>query len=174
MWQVGYHCQPGLEAARGYSIDLFPQASQAPRAGPCTVLRVLIYMSLQAQYCCDPTIELLLRCQAHHYLEYRLLQAKWAPSCCSLPPCSDSPMQCSCFLEEGRLASVPASRKEVFESRLSLADKRALWRFLKGTSEALQGTGSLQVSLWGAGYRRHCRETCSGLMWLQQRWSKHC
>ena len=41
---------------------------------------------------------------------------------------------------------MPGSRKEVFEGALSLADKRALWRFLKGTSEALQGTGSLQVA----------------------------
>ena len=47
--------------------------------------------------------------------------------------------------EQGRISPVPASRKEVFEHAMKLGDKRALWRFLKGASEALEGRGSLQV-----------------------------
>ena len=52
---------------------------------------------------------------------------------------------CSLYPQAGRLLPVPASRREVFEGGLSLADKRALWRFMKGTSEALQGSGGLKV-----------------------------
>lgn len=48
--------------------------------------------------------------------------------------------------QQGALTAVPASRKDVFETRLSLADKRCLWRFLKSASEALQGQGPLKVS----------------------------
>ena len=57
---------------------------------------------------------------------------------------------CSYVWREGQLTPVPASRKDVFATRMDLADKRCLWRFLKNASDALQGQGPLKVSAAGS------------------------
>ena len=86
-----------------------------------------------------------MRAGSHHSHQTQ----HWA----AVGPGSEGSCPCSCVWEQGRLSPVPASRKEVFEHGMPVGDKRALWRFLKGTSQALEGQGSLQVR---GGCKVHC------------------
>ena len=59
------------------------------------------------------------------------------------------------FWNGRQLQGVPAGRADVFQDRsLSLSSKRMLMRFLRSTQEALEGRGSLLVSV-------HCLETAT-------------
>ena len=55
-------------------------------------------------------------------------------------------MMCSCFWQDGQIHKVPGSKADIFKDKhLSLAQKRVLMRFVKNTSEAMQGSGPLKV-----------------------------
>ncbi|KAK9810589.1 hypothetical protein WJX73_002878 [Symbiochloris irregularis] len=84
-----------------------------------------IDLSPKVLFCSDELIDAVLQARAHNSLEFKLLQGSYVWS-------------------SGQLVSIPASRKDVFKTQLGLADKRALWRFLKHASDALQGQGPLK------------------------------
>ncbi|MCO5552723.1 hypothetical protein L7F22_006240 [Adiantum nelumboides] len=83
---------PNLAPSRNFSIDI---------AGP------------KLAYCAEPLVDLLIRCGASNYLEFKNLEASFMWSASGLLP-------------------VPSSRAEVFKDRtLSNAEKRHLMRFFK-------------------------------------------
>ncbi|GAB4822847.1 hypothetical protein N2152v2_009893 [Parachlorella kessleri] len=85
-----------------------------------------IDLSPKVLYGAGPLIDLLLGSGAHNYTEFKLVQGSY-------------------LLEGQVLRPVPATRSEVFKDRsLSLAQKRALMKFLKACSEALAEQGPLQ------------------------------
>ena len=88
---------------------------------------------------------------AEQYLVCRLLQEAelrlCIAACIWLPSAVKAMCVCSYVWRNSALLPVPASRKDVFQTSLGLAEKRSLWRFLKNTSDALRGQGPLKVHL---------------------------
>ena len=81
--------------------SLSVEADQLSRA-PCITTYIM-----QVAYCCDPIIEALLHCQAQHYLEFKLLQAR----------CSFSCARRCCTVEHSSLAAIIAEHLSDFTSR---------------------------------------------------------
>uniref|UniRef100_A0A061R5K8 Rab proteins geranylgeranyltransferase component a 1-like n=1 Tax=Tetraselmis sp. GSL018 TaxID=582737 RepID=A0A061R5K8_9CHLO len=90
-------------ASREYSVDLAPKL----------------------MFCSGEMVDLMLRCNAHNYMEFKLLQGH-------------------SLWQHGRLSPVPASRADIFKDRrLSPSEKRRLMRFLKQVLEEDSGSGAL-------------------------------
>ncbi|WIA33109.1 hypothetical protein OEZ86_006262 [Tetradesmus obliquus] len=88
--------------------------------------QLLMDLAPRVLYQDEPLVDLLVACQAHHYLEFKLVEGSY-------------------IYLSGKLRPVPASRAELFADRaLPLASKRCLGRFLAGCLEAQQGAGRLQ------------------------------
>ena len=72
-----------LQTTSGYSIDLWPQVTTYDLHLSITCdsrdWTLDLVHHLQVAYCCDPIIETLLHCQAQHYIEFKLLQARCCP-----------------------------------------------------------------------------------------------
>ncbi|WIA12964.1 hypothetical protein OEZ85_006578 [Tetradesmus obliquus] len=88
--------------------------------------QLLMDLAPRVLYQDEPLVDLLVACQAHHYLEFKLVEGSY-------------------IYLSGKLRPVPASRAELFADKaLPLASKRCLGRFLAGCLEAQQGAGRLQ------------------------------
>ncbi|MEW5303271.1 MAG: hypothetical protein WDW36_005978 [Sanguina aurantia] len=103
-----------------HSVQMFTQAPDpagSTHSSSCCISndesrRFILDLAPKMLYQAEALVELMVRSRAHHYVEFKLVEASY-------------------ILQRGVLASVPASKSDIFrDKRLSLGDKRLLMKFI--------------------------------------------